>query len=131
LTHLLTLLICSPESFHAGTVRNVHDGKTALIDFDVPYSTHRSMVRRTVGRSLRRLNVEYSTIRIFQSSSGRCHVVVNLRERHDDFAILFIQLFCGSDPEREACNFIRFQYRTDAHSQILFGKKISLDGGKH
>jgi hypothetical protein len=130
LTHLLTLLICSPESFHAGTVRNVHDGKTVLIDYDVPFNTQRKGIVTFVRAFLAELEVEHYPFRVRKSSSGRCHVVVKLRKSYNDFAILFIQLYCGSDHKREACNFIRFQFRTDPHSQILFGKKIPLDGGK-
>lgn len=123
---LLLHLLLSPKDFHAGTVANVHDGKTLLIDADVPFKTHGRTVLYAVRYNLTDLGVKAKEIIVRKSSSGRCHVVAHLAKKYDDFAILFMQLYCGDDRHRSACNFKRFQFRTDPHAQILFGRKIPL-----
>lgn len=65
-------------------------------------------------------------ITISRSHSGNTHVIVTLKEKLDPFAILFAQLYLGSDRKREACNFIRFRLRNDETAQILFKRKIQL-----
>lgn len=107
--------------FEGGTIKQAHDGKTIMIDID---SVIRPDGRKVRSIAINDLNLPCRRVEVSCSHSGNWHVIVRLNEKIDDFAILFAQLYLGSDRKREALNFQRFLYRRDPYSNILFDHKV-------
>lgn len=94
-----------------------------LIDWDHRKRPELGMIRAR----LRMLRLLPRSIRILRSSH-HWHIVIELLYPLPHIAILFAQLFIGSDPGREAYNFHRVVHwkRTDRLINILFSKKGKL-----
>lgn len=108
---------------HAGTLRETWKPGMLLLDFDKCAPRFLFLFHK-----LRRLGLHPESMYYAHSSSLiHWHVVIYLWEKLTIFQTLFVQLYLGSDPERELCNFIRaYQYnRTDPFVQILFERKLS------
>lgn len=133
LTNLLKHLVSEPEAFHFGAIRATHSTRRLLLDIDRRYSW-RALEKDfmpTLRSRLCSLGIQEERILCERSSSGKWHCIVTLKEPLPHLAILFAQLYCGSDSRRERCNFIRFVHwkRRDRYAQVLFSYKVSLRKG--
>jgi hypothetical protein len=111
-----------PSSLQAGSVRYYHTGRRLLLDFDGPAPSYVVLCKRLGQLHLKPLAVCY------MRSTHHWHVIVELGEYLTIPECLFAQLFCGSDPPREAWGFIRYhEYRRrDKFVQVLFDKKVTI-----
>lgn len=107
---------------HRGTVRETHAPDKLLLDYD----NHPPNFSEITAR-LRRLGLVPRALYYAPSATvGHWHVVVWLVRPLPLYAVLFAQLWLGSDPERERNGFVRALHygRRDKYVQILFEDKL-------
>lgn len=106
----------------SGTLREEHAANKLLLDYD-----RRAPSFRLLMRELYLLELHPTALYYARSSSGKhWHVVIRLRERLPLFVTFFVQLYLGSDRDRERHNYVRAYKlgRTDSLVQILFEQKL-------
>ena len=108
----------------AGTVKYHHTGKQLLIDWDSKHKPKDTYMRHKLNQLyLKPIKITYE-----RSYSGHWHIIVKLEHKLSIMETFFCQLFCGSDFNREAWNFIRYHHYKDRKKfvQVLFDKKVTL-----
>lgn len=107
-----------------GVVKYVHDGRTLMVDCD-----RKRIYFPVIARKLRELQIRPYMVSYEQSSSvDHWHIVIRCRGQiFHPLASIFVQLYLGSDAQRERFNFIRAYHhkRTDPLVQVLFSRKLS------
>ena len=122
ISRLRRLLQDHPDRWHRGELRATHRRTLLLLDFDGPAPPF-----PLLAEGLARLGCEPLAVCYAPSHSrGHWHVMVELqRALPSDAAVIFCQLWLGSDRERERCNYIRVMLwgRSDPLAQVLFSRK--------